>query len=85
MDAKLTLKLKRDIIEKAKEYAASQKKSLSRLIESYLLSIVQKEQAQTLNEPEITPFVKSISTGVNIPEDINYTELYSKYCEEKYT
>ncbi|MEN8157004.1 MAG: DUF6364 family protein, partial [Bacteroidota bacterium] len=40
MDAKLTLKLDKYVIEKAKEYAASHKRSLSRMIESYLKSIV---------------------------------------------
>jgi predicted HicB family RNase H-like nuclease len=36
MDAKLTLKLDKAVIEKAKIYAASHKKSLSGLIENYL-------------------------------------------------
>jgi hypothetical protein len=84
MDAKLTLKLNREIIEKAKEYAASRKQSLSRLIESYLLSIIQKEQAQTVHEPEISPFVKSMSTGATIPEDLDSKEEYGKYREERY-
>ena len=36
MDTKLTLKLDKTVIEKAKEYAESHQKSLSRMIESYL-------------------------------------------------
>ena len=36
MDTKLTLKLNQEIIEKAKNYAAEKKLSLSRLIENYL-------------------------------------------------
>jgi len=84
MDAKLTLKLNKEIIEKAKEYAASHKKSLSQLIESYLSSIVQKGPTHTLSESEITPFVKSMATGVNIPEDLDIREAYNQYREEKY-
>jgi len=84
MDAKLTLKLNKEIIEKAKEYAASHKRSLSQLIESYLSSIVQKGQKQALSEPEITPFVKSMATGVHIPEDLDTKEAYDEYRKEKY-
>ncbi len=36
MDTKLTLKLDKLVIDKAKEYASSHKRSLSRMIESYL-------------------------------------------------
>ena len=43
MDAKLTLKLDKDVIDRAKEYASSQNRSLSRLIESYLKSLINKE------------------------------------------
>ncbi|MFN5032770.1 MAG: DUF6364 family protein, partial [Flavobacteriia bacterium] len=36
MDTKLTLKLDKEIINRAKDYAESKKISLSKLIESYL-------------------------------------------------
>lgn len=35
MDSKLTLKLNREVIEKAKQYAPNKKLSLSRLVEAY--------------------------------------------------
>ena len=82
MDTKLTLKLDKDIIEKAKDYAASQNKSLSRLIESYLQSLVdEKEDAA---EPKISPFVTSMRSGVSVPSDIDYKKLYGDYVDEKY-
>jgi hypothetical protein len=40
MNAKLTLSLDRDIIEQAKEFARSQHKSLSKLIEKPQLKII---------------------------------------------
>lgn len=84
MDAKLTLRLNKEVIARAKEYAALRNKSLSRLIESYLLSIINKEQSQTVNDIEISPFVKSITSGVNIPGDLDYKKAYGDYLEEKH-
>ena len=67
MDSKLTIKLNHTVIERAKEYASAKKMSLSRLIENYLDSLTRGES----NEFEISPFVKSISTGKSIPLDID--------------
>jgi len=39
MDTKLTIKLDKEVIEKAKRYAQSQQRSLSGMIEAYLQSI----------------------------------------------
>ena len=84
MDAKLTLKLDKSVIEKAKEYASSHQRSLSRLIESYLKSLVNTEGINNQEEIEISPFVKSMATGVNIPADLDYKTEYANYKEEKY-
>lgn len=84
MDAKLTLKLDKLVIEKAKEYALSHQKSLSGLIESYLKSIVDKEPTNPDNDIKISPFVKSMRTGVKIPADFDYKKAYGDYLSEKY-
>jgi hypothetical protein len=84
MDTKLTLKLDKYVIEKAKEYAASHKRSLSRIIESYLKSLIDKEAPGSENDVEISPFVKSMRTGVKIPADFDYKKAYGDYLEEKY-
>ncbi|MFT4522863.1 MAG: hypothetical protein ACI8ZN_001815 [Bacteroidia bacterium] len=81
MDTKLTLKLNQEIIEKAKEYASNKKLSLSRIVEAYLNSLT-SEKIET--DFEISPFVKSIATGINIPADLNYKEEYSDFLKEKY-
>lgn len=81
MDAKLTLKLNQRIIEKAKEYASNQKMSLSRIVEAYLQSLTSENES---SEFEISPFVKSISTGSEIPADLDYKKEYSDYLTEKH-
>jgi len=57
MDAKLTIKLNKQVVEKAKEYAKNHRTSLSRLIEDYLDEITNTEG----RDYEITPLVKSLS------------------------
>ena len=85
MDTKLTLKLNKDIIGRAKEYASTHKQSLSRIIESYLQSLVSQERHETDNEEiEISAFVKSMSTGVHLPADLDVKKVYSGYLSEKY-
>ena len=84
MDAKLTLKLDKYVIEKAKKYAASHKRSLSRMIEHYLKVLIEKEQTQTDDDIEISPYVKSMRTGVKLPADFDYKNAYGDYLSEKY-
>ena len=84
MDTKLTIKLDKYVIDKAKDYASSHKKSLSRLIESYLKSLVIQDDSSDTKEIKISPFVKSISSGVSIPADLDYKKDYTDYLIEKY-
>lgn len=84
MDAKLTLKLDKSVIEKAKEYASLKNKSLSRLIESYLKSLVSSEADQSDEDIEISPFVRSLKTGIKMPADLDPKTEYGKHLAEKY-
>jgi hypothetical protein len=84
MDTKLTLKLDKFVIDKAKDYALTHKKSLSRIIESYLRSLVSKRDPKDSDDIEISPFVKSMATGVNIPADFDYKKEYGDYLTQKY-
>lgn len=83
MDTKLTLKLNQEVIEKAKRYAASQNRSLSRLIETYLSSLVEPEKDSNTKVP-ITPYVKSLGMKLPIPADLDERGAYREYLEEKY-
>lgn len=44
MDAKLTLRLEKDVIERAKEYARRQGVSLSRLVEHHFREVTQTDR-----------------------------------------
>ncbi len=81
MDAKLTLKLNQEIIERAKLYASDKKLSLSRLIENYLNVLTTEQNKDELN---ISPFVKSLTSGIKIPADYDYKKDRANYLDEKY-
>ena len=83
MDSKLTLKLNENVIERAKKYASTRELSLSRLIENYLDSITKEQN----DDFEISPFVKSISSGKSIPADVDWKtsrEDYTDYLDKKH-
>jgi hypothetical protein len=84
MDTKLTLKLDKFVIEQAKEYASLHKRSLSRIIESYLKSLVNRDNDNDESDIEISPFVKSMSTGVKIPADLDYKTEFLNHVIEKH-
>lgn len=84
MDTKLTLKLDKFVIEQAKEYASSHKRSLSKIIESYLKSLINRDKNKDDSEIEISPFVKSMSIGIKIPADLDYKSEILNYLEDKY-
>lgn len=81
MDAKLTLKLNQEVIEKAKEYASAKKLSLSRLIEAYLQSLTTKGETDNF---QISPFVKSMATGKSIPANLDYKKEYAERLMDKH-
>ena len=80
MDKKLTLSLNASVIENAKTYAKKNEISLSKLIEAYLKSIVDKKT----KDIEISPLVKSLSGIIELPEDFDIKEGYTDYLIEKY-
>jgi replicative DNA helicase len=83
MDSKLTLKLNSQIIENAKKYAAEHKRSLSRIIETYLKTLTSSETEEG-DEIEISPFVKSLKTGVQVPPDLDYKSDYLNHLNKKH-
>lgn len=80
MNTKLTIRLDKGVIDRAKKYARSHKISLSRIIESYLDSITQKRS----KEIKITPLVKSLSGVIDLTADFDYKKDYSDYLRKKY-
>ncbi len=84
MDTKLTLKLDKQTIEKAKAYAAAHQKSLSRMVEAFLKSVIDKETKHFEDDIKISPFVSSMRTGVRLPPNLSYKEAYTDYLADKY-
>ena len=78
MDAKLTLKLDKEIIERAKKYAQAKNTSLSKLIENILSKVTDKTSFQE----ETTPLVEDLSGILSLDSD--HKEDYREYLEEKY-
>lgn len=62
MDTKLTLSFNQDVVEKAKQYAAANNISLSRLIE-YLLTQVTSKQYKSLEDFPISDWVSMVAEG----------------------
>lgn len=84
MDTKLTLKLDKLIIENAKKYASSKKRSLSRLIETYLKTLINSDKSISTEDDEISPFIKSMRSGVEIPSNLDYKKEYSEHLIKKH-
>jgi len=80
MDKKLTLSLNEQVIERAKIYAKDNEISLSKLIESYLSSLLERKT----QDIEITPLVESLSGVISLPSDFDYRSDYTDYLLEKY-
>lgn len=81
MNTKLTLKLNKRAIERAKRYAHKNKQSLSVIVENYFNLISEKEN---MDEIEISPNVLELSGIIKLPEDIYLKDIYGKHLEEKY-
>lgn len=73
MEAKLTLRLNKRIIDRAKDYAHLHNISLSKMIESYLDSITKQGATAT----EISPLVESLSGVIILTECNDYQKDYS--------
>jgi predicted HicB family RNase H-like nuclease len=77
MKSKLTLRLEKEIIERAKEYSAERGESVSNLVEKIFKLLSEKGRSEG-----ITPTVKKLK---GLLKDSKVSESdYKKYLEEKY-
>lgn len=81
METKLTLKLDKDIIESAKEYAQKENKSLSYLVEEYFKGLIFSGDKK---QHKITPLVKELSGILKEKNIKNWKKDYIDYLESKY-
>jgi hypothetical protein len=83
MDTKLTIKLDKDVIEQAKDYARQKHQSLSVLVEQYFRFLIVREQEPVL--PDLSPIVQNLSGILTPTETSQAQEDYTDYLERKYS
>jgi hypothetical protein len=71
MEASIEVRLDSSVLKRAQRYAASHKRSLSDVIAAYLRGLPDSAETQTNEDSDITPFVKSMATGVHVPTDVD--------------
>lgn len=81
MTTKLTLKLSKRTIERAKRYASKNKQSLSLLVENYFNILSDKN---AVPEIELSPNVIELSGIIKLGNDIDIKKEYGKHLVEKY-
>ncbi|WP_026951853.1 DUF6364 family protein [Algoriphagus mannitolivorans] len=81
MKTKLTLTIKKSVIEKAKEFAETSGKSLSDLVEKYLEKEIAKEELEQANIPEE---FKGLFGSVNLPSELNEKEAIREILSQKH-
>jgi len=79
MDTKLTLKLNKSIIERAKKYANEKNTSLSKMIENYLQALTSNKDA----EIDISPLVESLTGVIKAPSE-DLKKEYTEFLTNKY-
>lgn len=85
MNTKLTLKLDKEVIEKAKEYAAKQKISVSWLFENYIKAITSMEKTKKSDEIKISELAKSFTITKEEASNIDFDykkELQDILCKK---
>lgn len=83
MNTKLTLKINKRTIERAKKLASERKTSVSKLVENYL-DLISKKDMGRKEDFKITPMVKSIAGVIKLPKDYDYKKDYAGYLAKKY-
>jgi len=79
MTTKLTLTVEKSVIEKAKLYAKNTGRSLSELIENYLMTVTMDEGDQ-----KMSPKLKKIVGSVKLPKNFDEEKELRSYYEKKH-
>lgn len=80
MTTKLTLTIEEKVIDSAKKYAQKKGKSLSKLVENYLMSVSTSEST----EETLSPKVKKLMGVINLPKNYDYKKEVTKALSKKY-
>lgn len=80
MATKLTLTIDGKVISIAKKYAKQKGKSLSDIVENYLMSLTSKE----VKEERISPKILKLMGAIELPENNDYKKELTKGLLKKY-
>jgi len=80
MDAKLTLRLDKAAIDRAKSFAEQYNTSLSRMVENFFKQL----DADHPDIADITPMVQNLSGIITLPDGFDYRENYIDFLKKKY-
>ncbi|MBT8387367.1 MAG: hypothetical protein KJO12_08130 [Ignavibacteria bacterium] len=81
MNTKLTLKMNKRAIERAKKYAQKNKQSLSKMVENYFNTVTEKD---SINDLEISPNVLELAGIIKLSDNFNLKQMYGRHLEDKY-
>jgi hypothetical protein len=82
MDTVLTLNIDKDVVQNAEIYANHTKKTVSQLVEEYLLSISLKNEIDKNNQ--LGPITRQLAGIIKLNEEINHKEILADVLMEKY-
>ena len=81
MSTILTLDIEQNVIERAEIYAKYSKKTLSQLVEEYLLSISSRSNNDNI---QLEPITSQLVGIIELDENKNHKELLTDALMEKY-
>lgn len=81
MTTKLTLSIDKKAVQKAKAYAAARNRSLSDLVEQYLLSLTTNRDKEPI---KISRKVESLRGSIKSSEDIHYKKVLEDQIRKKH-
>lgn len=80
MTTKLTLTIDDSVISIAKKYAKQKGKSLSDIVENYLMSLTSKQNKEEI----ISPRILKLMGVIELQEDFDYKKELTKGLSKKY-
>ena len=80
MTTKLTLTIDDSVISVAKKYAKNNGKSLSDIVENYLMTLTTKES----KDETISPRILKLMGTIELPEDFDYKKALTNGLAKKY-
>ncbi|MCH7535560.1 MAG: hypothetical protein IH948_07425 [Bacteroidetes bacterium] len=83
MNTKLTLTIKKEIIERAKVYASTKSRSLSEMVENYFKYLTQTKSEVNMDN-QISPRVERLRGSLKVDSDFNYKQILDDERNKKH-